>query len=185
MKTNKKIIALLAGLFILSSSYAVSQDQNELIGKWKLSDFKCEGKQVSKEFEADTQEYLSKHPATRHFQENSLIDSGPSFPQTSCYLEVRYSNYTLSNDNGKKTLSRTFNKPITVNCDNKEDEPKLKKRMEAQFNYYKENNLLTIDNEFYIEGKEMFIFQPLTKGLTDFDCGQNNRVIEVWQKIEE
>ena len=70
-KFMKKIIFLLSFCF-LSPVYGNSETPKELIGKWKLTEIKIAGKELSEQ-EKETLELLGSWDMTRHFQANGIL----------------------------------------------------------------------------------------------------------------
>ena len=178
----KIIIALLASFYLLYPPQGVSESSNDLIGKWKLIDVRCEDNRVLSKTEKWKAEAILESQGTLEVQANGTMIETKRHPE-GCLLEVTYP-YSISD---MKILHHHIKEalPGKVECqDNPEFESPLekafRKSIEILSKIYGEE---MFDQEFKALNNKVFFYNKLNSKFNILDCSPSRNTF-VYERIE-
>lgn len=173
MKTK---FALFATVFF--GFHAYSAPLESLVGQWKLTEVTCEdGRTRSAESQAESAKTISSGVYRDFFAlgKSSTRLTVPSEQNSTVSCPVAFeSRYDVSAD--QKVLT------MTIENIGEESACYLGDKMTAE-DFNKAMKGQSISYAMKLTDQNMSLSQPLKEGQTEFDCGPDVHVVEVWQKV--
>lgn len=159
------------GIILSFLNLSLAQTGNSLIGQWQLESFVCEN-DLKPSSQAPTNPFLNlaQRPQKTFFASQKFSDTIyiPIGADTTCMTQG-HGHFEIKNHRLLVHLTQV----TSPDC------PAFVEGFNAGL---EDNNLF--ENEFKIPSPNtLFIYQELKNGETDFSCGKQHRVVEIWKKL--